>query len=82
MRRLQSKEMCKRGCEFCLDRRKHDFGEVVNGKPIKRYACIHDSGCPYHELDKYESYDDYLKHSNHEGIDSLLGSVFRLQRDL
>ena len=77
MRLLTSKENRKRGCEWCLDHRWFKSGYVK-----RNHACLHETGCPYHELDKYETYDDYLKHARNEGMDKLLDAVFRLQRDL
>ena len=44
---LEEKE--KRGCTYCLD---------INGKTYAT-RCPHDV-CPYHELDKYEYYEDFL----------------------
>lgn len=77
MQPLTSKEIRKRGCEWCLDHRWHRF----YGCAKKSHACIHDQ-CPYCELDKYDKYDQYLKHSHNDGIEKLLDAVFILQRDL
>ena len=76
MRKLASAELNKRGCELCTDYR----------KPIwfpddKRYrkACIHDAGCPYHELDNVERCSDYDRQVQKQGdrkIDSWLKKVF------
>lgn len=57
MRTLTKKTRTKRGCDYCLDMRKEKPKEK-DGKPV--YKCIHGK-CPYHELDKHETYDDYLK---------------------
>lgn len=80
LRPLTSSEMRKRGCEYCMD---HAWIQVETSyKHFKRcHACTHDI-CPYRELDKYDTYEQYLKHSKHEGIDDLLGCVFYMQRDL
>ena len=80
LRPLTSSEMRKRGCEYCAD---HAWIKVETGyKYFKKcHACKHDI-CPYRELDKYDTYDQYLKHSKNEGIDALLGCVFYMQRDL
>ena len=55
MRALTYEEKRKRGCVYCTDyqSKKGKYG-TING-------CMHDE-CPYHELDKYEKYKDYLKH--------------------
>lgn len=50
MRVVTKKEIKKRGCYYCLDYVKKKRGKV----------CIHHE-CPYHELDKYRKYKDYLK---------------------
>lgn len=82
MRELTSREMNKRGCVWCTDRRKHK-PEIEAKCYIKNInVCIHADGCPYHELDPFETYDDYLKNSKSDGLDELLGAVFKLQRDL
>lgn len=58
MRILNSKEKKKRGCECCTDcKRKKIKAET---KYIILFMCSHDS-CPYHELDKYDTYDDFLQ---------------------
>lgn len=46
-RELTSQEMKKRGCRWCLDYRR--------GKRCKYFEC------PYHELDGYSTYEQYLK---------------------
>ena len=81
MRPLTSKEMRKRGCEWCLDHKRHSLRKDSRGYNVLVHVCCHKI-CPYRELDKYETYDEYLKHSKNEGIDNLLGCVFYMQRDL
>lgn len=54
MRRVSSTEKNKRGCPYCLDYQKKRF------EGVRRFVCIHDK-CPYHELDKYKTYREYLK---------------------
>lgn len=46
MRTLTKKQKIKRGCEYCLD--------------YKRRQCKHKK-CPYHELDGFEKFTDYLE---------------------
>lgn len=54
MRIVDNREKVKRGCSYCLDYQKKRYqGE-------RRYVCIHNE-CPYHVLDKYKSYREYLK---------------------
>lgn len=54
-RALGKSTIRKRGCVYCTDY----YIEKVEGKKFKR--CKHISGCPYHELDKYDTYEDYLE---------------------
>lgn len=55
MRVVRVAEMKKRGCIFCADHQSKKY------RGRKQKVCIHNE-CPYHELDKYEKYRDYLKH--------------------
>lgn len=50
MRLLTFNEKAKRGCYYCTDL------TVKNG----RKACPYYE-CPYHELDEFENYGEYLK---------------------
>ena len=59
MRQITKATMSKRGCNYCTDYRKTELDSTKK----KRHACIHDDGCPYHELDPYDSYLEYLKHA-------------------
>lgn len=50
------RQVVKRGCEYCMDMgviRKMRGGTLIRGCPHQQ--------CPYHELDKYKSYTEYLK---------------------
>ena len=78
MRPLTSREMAKRGCIYCLE---HKRVKLYPGDVKKNHACVYNV-CPYRELDKYNTYEEYLKHSGKDGIDDLLDCVFKLQRDL
>ena len=54
MRALTKLEMYKRGCSYCLDK---------VGKKVSNYQksyCMHEQ-CPYSVLDKYKSYNDFMK---------------------
>lgn len=61
MRRIKKKENIKRGCSYCADMKSIKIKE--DGKSYMKYEnfCIHNDGCPYHELDPYDTYDDYLE---------------------
>ena len=52
MRKLSKDEVEKRGCEYCMDYKFKTLGH--------QQSCKFDA-CPYHELDDYDTYDDYLK---------------------
>ena len=52
MRKLSKNEVEKRGCEYCMDYKFKTLGH--------EQSCTFDA-CPYHELDDYDTYDDYLK---------------------
>ena len=49
MRITSTKEKKKRGCEYCADAKQ------------KGKKCKHDK-CPYKELDRFGTYDDYCKY--------------------
>jgi hypothetical protein len=55
MRALTEKETKKRGCRYCTDRFMHR-----NAYGSMQGHCPHEE-CPYHELDKYDTYKEYLK---------------------
>lgn len=61
MRIISKKEKKKRGCMYCLD--------------YKKRRCIHEK-CPYHELDKYKTYNEYFKEQEKKNklLDILLDS--------
>lgn len=56
MRALGQEEKDKRGCLYCLDYKKK---RGVRG-------CKHGK-CPYHELDEFETYEDYFN-SHSDGL--------------
>lgn len=60
MRMLNNEMKKKRGCMYCAD--------LVHGR---RNGCPHDE-CPYHELDKYETYNQYMKQASPLTISQLL----------
>lgn len=55
MRRVTKTEQAKRGCRYCLY-----VGRMREGKTGMFLACPANK-CPFHELDKYNSFADYLK---------------------
>lgn len=61
MRILEKEEVAKRGCVYCTNSKKARTvvrTEKWNYGTYKR-ACKYDE-CPYHELDKHETYSKYL----------------------
>lgn len=50
---LKENECRKRGCLFCAD------GKKTNKYNAVLIECPYDT-CPYHELDDFDSYEDYL----------------------
>lgn len=67
MRLLTKKEIKQRGCSYCT---KAVMKKIVYDKLRKH--CPY-SECPFHELDKYETYREYLKH---EGLNIRLTMEF------
>ena len=55
---ITSKEKNKRGCEYCTDR--------MRGARA-RNRCKHDE-CPYHDLDSFDTYEDYFNSQDTAGI--------------
>lgn len=61
IRRLTYAERTKRGCIYCTD-----VGTVYDkGSGAMRRVCPH-MECPYKALDKYDSYEDFLKSEDSE----------------
>lgn len=56
MRWLTTAEKKKRGCLYCADLELRYSAH----KGGKRRACSHEE-CPYTVLDKYDTYEDYMK---------------------
>lgn len=57
MRQLTQQEMIQRGCWYCLD-----IKRVRTGRDTRTH-CTHEE-CPYHVLDKYKTYDEYIESDN------------------
>jgi hypothetical protein len=66
MRRLTKKEIKQRGCVYCTR-------VVVRQFNHTNWRHCPYGECPFHELDKYETYRDYLKH---EGLKIRLTKLF------
>lgn len=64
MRLLTFKEKVHRGCFYCIDVKR------ISTKSGVCSSCPHDE-CPYHILDKYETYDDYIE-SDDSKIEALM----------
>lgn len=63
-RHVTDKEKKKRGCIYCMD-------TLTTGSKQSTYYvgrfCPH-LRCPYHELDKYDDYGDYMKATDLNGF--------------
>lgn len=64
MRKVHATERNKRGCRYCSDM-------VIAGSGAIRTSCPHEQ-CPYHVLEKYETYEDYMASEDSK----ILGMVF------
>lgn len=56
-RPTQNAEQKKRGCFYCAD--------------FQNRVCIHEA-CPYHELDGFKNYNEYLKKAGKNGLVKML----------
>lgn len=83
MRVLAKKDIVQRGCRWCRDREIYKTTAerpewVEKGKHM--VICPFDE-CPYHEMDEYMSYAEYIEATNEEfarlimGISSKKGDV-------
>ena len=54
MRILSTQEKIQRGCAYCAYIQMEEVNEVV------KKVCPYDE-CPYHELDEFDTYSEYLK---------------------
>ena len=57
MRILTRREMIKRGCIDCADHYKNRYEECS----LKKINMCRHKECPYHELDPFNTYAEYLK---------------------
>lgn len=77
MKLLSPSEMHKRGCIYCLD---HIKRKAEPDSTKKSHVCIHDE-CPYHELDPYKSYIQYLKSERStKSLKQILAHVFDIEK--
>ena len=53
MRMVPYFEKKQRGCMYCNHMKAKEFGKEI------RTACPFDE-CPYHDLDKYKTYDEFM----------------------
>lgn len=67
MRELSQREKTKRGCIYCADRTRPKYRMGCT-------TCPYDE-CPYHELDNFKSYDEYMKKSKKGGLARLLEAL-------
>lgn len=56
MRKLKKSELYKRGCLYCMDM----VSVFVERGKYGSKSCPHEE-CPYKVLDKYETYNDFMK---------------------
>lgn len=68
-RLIRDRERKQRGCIYCLDMQTTGDGTNIAG----RY-CPYEE-CPYHELDKYETYDEYMKATDLKGFAKALEAL-------
>ena len=72
MRFIHNEEKAQRGCFYCLDA----VTVMVerNCGNVKRRMCPHDE-CPYHELDGFKTYADYMKSTDSCGFAKLMDAL-------
>lgn len=70
-RAVSNKEKKQRGCIYCADALTE--GDRKSTYYVGRF-CPH-LKCPYHELDKYESYGDYMKDTDLRGFVKALSAM-------
>lgn len=80
MRALDKKEMTKRGCVYCMDVAKECFPDTLHPK-CKKWACPYEE-CPYHELDDFDSYSQYLKSSEASSLKRILHAMFDIEKEI
>lgn len=70
MKLLDKKEMKQRGCIHCTEMKRKKYKSCVENFNFCKY-----SQCPFHELDGYKDYRDYLdsEESKIPNLEKLLG---------
>lgn len=63
MRKIHNEDARKRGCRWCADSLKPE-GRKGRMRPYDE--------CPYHELDQFESYREYLKSVKDDPVSKFL----------
>lgn len=74
MRMLSKAEKKKRGCVSCCDLVPY-IGRNC------RVACPYDE-CPYHELDKYDTYGEYMKATGETSVDAIIKKMRKRSRSV
>ena len=74
MRYVSKAEKKKRGCVNCIDL-------TPDRKRGKRVKCPYEE-CPYHELDKYDTYDAFLKATGYTSVDDFLKKLKKSRRSV
>lgn len=62
-----AKEAVRRGCVYCLYATSIGGGEALENHAV---LCAFKQ-CPFRELDRYKSYEAYLKATNKEFVDMI-----------
>ena len=78
MRVVAQKEKTKRGCVYCMDYAKK---RLEPDSTQRSWVCIHDE-CPYHELDPYDNYVQYLKSPRQSRLQEALEKIFNFDRGM
>lgn len=76
MRGLTHKEMNKRGCIYCSDLIKR---KLEPDSKLRSLVCKHDK-CPYHELDSYDTYTQFLKSPQQNALKMVLEKIMHPKR--
>ena len=67
---IDAKQSRRRGCIYCAD-------YVVVRMRGKRMVCPYDE-CPYHEMDGYHSYSEYLRKLGPDSVKRIFRRMFDL----
>ena len=75
MREVDQHTQRRRGCIYCADH------ALVYGKGC-RIVCKYDANCPYHEMDGYHSYTEYLRKQKPDSLKWIFRRMFDLSDTL